>query len=346
MTATIYKIYIVNNSTSTQTFWCFLDRPKELVDSKDVYANSSASVAVLPKYHGTVYFDIPVQYVVSAGADNNAVGLNVEIVANSTMDASLQQTFDANYVTAPPNATPTISLAHAASPDNTISLVSNAFDRAQNENEKWYGNMSFGIQTERGFVGMTWEPDPQTTTTLTPKLTFYIATGKYGANKLASWETVSTGTAKITEDSFDHLACTVTYDSKGGWDVKPGEPPTHALASNLSWFLSDQHAELVALAYLHEGKAQSEKVIKLHWDGQTAATAGEQTFLTGQLTVASALGAAFTWFALSGITFSITRPASGVSTFSFSYSGPLAARAVMDILKVGARIVFGGAGTK
>jgi hypothetical protein len=342
MTATVYNIYLVNQSTTTQTFWCFLAPPQELVNNPDVYANSSASLAVQSNYQGKAHFGIPVQYVVGAGAKNKAVGLNVQIVSDVTCDASLEQQFDANYLTVPPNEGPTMHPS-GTSAANTIALRSNAFDQAKNEAAGWYSNMSFGILTEAGFIGMTWAPKSQTTQTLTPTLKFYIATGSYDSNALASWDVVSNNAAEITVPaSFKENNCTVTYDAKGNWHQTPGAPVHEALTNNLSWFLSDQHSELVALAYASEGKVQTDTVKSVSWNKMTDVPRDELTIVTGTLTVGVALSAAFTYFVLGGINFSITNAQPGGTTFSFRYSGRESAKVVMDLFKAGAQIALGG----
>lgn len=349
MTATVYKIYIVNQMPTAQTFWCFLAPPQELVNSPGVYANSSAFQMVPTNYQGVAYFGIPVQYVVGAGGSNEAVGLNVQIVSNVTCDASLQQQFDATYVTVdlpqqPPEG-PTMSLSATGSPPNTIALASNAFNQATNEDQQWFSNMSFGIQTEAGFIGMTWSPTPQTTRTLTPTLTFYIATGSYNSNALASWDTISTNSIAITTpDSFLDLSCTVTLGANGAWSQAPGEPVTEALTSNLAWFRSDRHAELVALSYMTQGKILPDTIKSVSWDPMTTARDGEFIVLTGTLTVTAALVGAFTYFVLGGVNFSITNAQPGGTTYSFRYSGTKSAKAVMDLFKAGAQVFFGGSG--
>lgn len=94
---TQYTIYLINNSASTQIFWCFLARPEELVNDAGVFANSSTNLAIAPNAGSVNTFTIPVQYIVGAGASNNAVGLNTKIDSFITKDADLGQMWDANY---------------------------------------------------------------------------------------------------------------------------------------------------------------------------------------------------------------------------------------------------------
>src|SRR5262249_61371312 len=103
---TQYTIYLVNESAVTQVFWCFLAQPQELASDPNVYANSSTSLAVGPFQPGYNTFTIPVQYIVGAGASNNAVGLNIQVTSSVQNNADLGQMWDANYATVPPNQGP------------------------------------------------------------------------------------------------------------------------------------------------------------------------------------------------------------------------------------------------
>ena len=338
-----YTIYLVNKSADTQLFWCFLAPPQELVNDPKVYANSSANLAVMPNSPASNYFEVPVQYLVGAGASNNAVGLNVVVVSNVTNDANLLDTWQANYANWPPNEGPTMAKSGVQAPANTIAIVSNAYDKVNNENNNWFGNQSFGIQTAAGFIGMTWDPDPNQTRTLTPKLTFYVATGDYNSNALASWNDVSNNSQAVNApNDFQYNKCTVTYDESGNWSVAPGEPLTLALTEDLDWFLSDAHNELVALAYLSKGKSQTDALVAVHWNSSTFAVEGNEVVIAGTLTVATALTAAFTYFILSGIKFDIKSQPSG-TTVNFSYNGGKSAQYIQSLFTAGASLIFGGA---
>lgn len=227
-TTTNYKIYLVNEGSTTQNFWCFLQEPEGVATSA-VYANSSAMLSVLPNYGGTNTFTIPLQYVVGAGASNQAVGLDVRIDSNYIQQAQLQQLWNADYATAPPKQGPQLLLnQETTSPSNTIGIKSNAFNQVQNENEQWFSNMSFGIESFNGFMGVTWAPSPSQTSTLTPKFAFYIATGSYTSNSLVDMTTVSNNSAKIELSSFKNLEATVTLTASGAWRVTAGRPTTVA----------------------------------------------------------------------------------------------------------------------
>jgi len=338
-----YTIYLVNKSADTQLFWCFLAPPQELVNDPKVYANSSANLAVMPNSPASNYFEVPVQYLVGAGASNNAVGLNVVVVSNVTNDANLQDTWQANYANWPPNEGPTMANSGVQAPANTIAIVSNPYEKVKNENNGWFANQSFGIQTEAGFIGMTWDPDPNQTRTLTPKLTFYVATGDYSSNALASWNDVSNDAQPVNAPGdFLYNKCTVTYGENGEWSIAPGEPPTLALTEDLDWFLSDAHNELVALAYLSKGTTETDTVVAVHWDSSTFAAEESEIVIAGTLTVGTLLTAAFSYFILAGSRFNVKRQPSG-TTVEFDYDGSKGAKYITSLFKLGAKLYFGGA---
>ena len=222
---TPYTIYLINNTESTQQFWCFLAPPDELASDPGVFANSSTTLAVASQSESINTFTIPVQYVVGAGADNHAVGLNIKVASTITKQAELQQTWEAGYPTVPPNMGPTLKPGSQTSKPNSIAIKSNAFNQGQNEANGWFSNMSYGIQTIQGFIGMSWSPSPQQTRTLTPKLKFYVATGSFSENSLASWTDVSNGSVSIAvPGDFRLNKTTVTLTEVGGWLVTPGAP--------------------------------------------------------------------------------------------------------------------------
>jgi hypothetical protein len=331
-----YKIYLVNQSMATQVFWCFLQPPRELSGDPGVFANSSASLAVRPDSPAQNSFVIPAQYMVGAGASNHAVGLNVRVISNVTMNAGLQDTWQADYANVPPNMGPRLIKAGTQAPANTIAIASNAFNKAQNENHGWFGNQSFGIQTGQGFIGMTWSPNPQQTRTLTPNLAFYVTTGNFGANALASWNQISSNAAAIRAPAdFQSGSCTVTFAANGTWRVTPGAPPPHALAQDPGGFPSGAHNELPA--HLLKGHVFVDTLVSVHWDAEPS-SAGE-TFLTGTITVSTALPGPCTYFVLSGVTFQIAGAASG-TTVPFRYAGSRSVEAIKSLFRPGSQLVF------
>jgi hypothetical protein len=341
---TLYTIYLQNQSADTETFWCFLAPPEALADDPGVYANSSASLAVAPNDPGINSFVIPIQYIVGAGASNQAVGLNVEIISNVTNPAALLDTWDANYMDAPPNEGPAMAKTAAQAPANNIAIVSNGFDKVANEDAGWFSNQSFGIQSEAGFIGMSWSPEPQQTRTIMPLLTFYVATGDYGSNALAEWDDVSTGSATVQVPAdFSLNECTVTYTATGSWVVTPGKPAALAMVQNLEFFRSPAHEELVALAYLANGSGQSDTLESVNWDSTTDDDGEGNTYLTGTITVGTALTAAFSFFILSNIQFTVTKPAKGGTAVRFSYSGTQSKSFIQGLFTSGVQLLFGGA---
>jgi hypothetical protein len=340
-----YRIYLVNNSADPQNFWCFLAPPQELSNNPGVFANSSTSIEVAPNYAGVNMFVIPVQYVVGVGASNQAVGLNIEIISQVQNDASLTDTWNANYVNAPPNQGPTMALAGTRQNPNGIAIVTNHFNKSSNEQNGWYSNQTFGIETEVGFIGMTWSPDPGQTTILTPRLNFYIALGPHGSNRLANYDEFSNDSAVVdAPSSFDQLnECTVTYTQAGEWQIRPGKPAILAVSQDLAFFRSPQHQDLAALAQLDSGSVTADTLVSVHWDRSLEGVdPADITFLTGTITVAVALGAAFSFFILSGLRFDIKGSTRGATTVQFSYSGPQSAPAVKNLFVAGAHLVFGG----
>jgi len=367
--ATEYTIYLINNSAATQVFWCFLAPPVELASDPGVFANSSTSLAVASMAPGINTFTVPVQYVVGAGASNNAVGLNIKINSSITENAELGEMWDANYVTIPPNMGPTMVLDDLSVAPTALAIKSNAFNRAVNEAGGWFSNMSYGIQTYQGFIGMSWSPDPSKTRTITPMLKFYIGTGTYGANSLASWTEVSNDSAVLSvPSSFKYNKTTVTYTETGKWKVTPGEP---ALLSSTSYLLrsrdnelpslieshhllSEAHAKLVSLAEPDcaeprdddapvgstGGSTQTDELVGVKWDPTVSAGAGGETHLSGTLNVNVALAAAFTVFVLSGVNFTISRAPVGGTTVWFSYVGQQSAEAIKKLFVAGAKLFF------
>lgn len=357
---TLYTIYLVNNSTSTQQFWCFLAPPDELVSDPDVFANSSTTLAVAPQSESINTFTIPVQYVVGAGADNQAVGLNIKVASTITKKAELLQTWDAGYATVPPNQGPTLKLSSDSSKPNTIAIRSNAFNQGGNEANGWFSNMSYGIQTAQGFIGMSWSPAPQKTRTLTPKLQFYVATGSFGENSLASWTDVSNGSASISvPGDFRLNKTTVTLTELGGWLVTPGAPALQGgrlislgarnrrldglIQSHM--MLSESLTGLIAAARPSESgetvvTGQQDMVAGVTWNSGLTATEATQTVLKGKLTVSVALAAAFTVFVLAGITFTITNAVTGSTQFEFTYNGTESVEHIKALFELGARIAL------
>ena len=344
-----YTIYVVNQSSATQTFWCFLSEPQGLTDDSGVFANSAASIAVQPNYQGLVSFVIPVQYVVGAGASNQAVGLNVEVISAISANANLGDVWQAVYaVTVPPNMGPDLTGPAQGAPAKSIEIVTNAFDRPGNEAAGWFSNQSFGILTEAGFMGMTWSPSPSIKRTITPKLSFYVAVGDFGSNSLADWNDVSVASQVATvPNDFSTNKATITYSPTGTWSIKPGAPSLSDLLSVATAgrdvaTSSDDDLVLAALTYLSLNQDQTDEVLSVAWDaGTSTRSAGQDNHLSGTLTVKEALGAAFGLFLIAGVKFTIKGSSKGATAFKFSYTGPLGAKSVKALFTAGARIFLG-----
>lgn len=329
-----YTIYLVNKGADDQTFWCFLERPQEIASDAEVFANSQAFVEVAPNYLGLNSFVIPVQYVVGAGATNQAVGLNVQVISTITSNANLADIWDADYKDAPPPRGPDLTKESSKTGDRMIAIKSNNFDKLKNENNHWFSNQSFGIMTAAGFMGMTWSPKAGQTRTLTPKLTFYVAIGNYGSNSLADWTTISnTAQAINVPTDFKYNECTVTYGGKGDWAVTKGKPPKVLAAA----------AEVRALASPDESglaHGQVDILQSVHWESEPPGVQADFTFLTGTITVTQALTAAFTYFVLSGIVFTVNADARGQKTVRFSYSGDRGTNNIKSLFTAGVALVF------
>jgi hypothetical protein len=224
MTTTNYNIYVVNQMTSAQEFWCFLAAP-QVSTSGTVYANSSAYLTVVPSSTDFNSFTVPVQYVFEAGASNQAVGLNIKIQSSTSEDVNLGSQWEASFANPALHEGPTLTNYGSAAPTGSLQYETNSYDQSQEGPDRWYGNETFGIETEQGFIGLTWAPVANTTITIMPNLQFYIATGSFQANTLASMTTVSNDSQLVSLNDFDQsLNCTVTLSPSGTWSVAPGMP--------------------------------------------------------------------------------------------------------------------------
>jgi hypothetical protein len=332
MTVTTYTVHVVNESTMPQIFWFFMAPPKELTDSPGAFATSSIFRVAPPNDPAiAVTFDDPVQYAVGAGVRHESVGSNVEIIPDVILDASLQQQFLVDYASVQsPGQSPDRPIARlfgANSPPNTISLTSNTFDQAMNEDNGWFSSMSFGRLIGKEIIGVTWSPTPGTTQTLTPSLTFYVAIGSFGSNRLVSREELPLDSIAVSApDSFRDFRCTVTYRADGSWSQEPGGPAAResqepggpaarALGDNPSQFPPMQRVT----------------VFEISWDKPVPD--GPRTFVTGTLSVFPALEEAFYAFYVNGVTCYIRNPQKGVDTFEFMYLGLMDADEMSGILQ-------------
>jgi hypothetical protein len=369
--STPYTIYLINKSQQQQTFWCFLAAP-EALSGPGVFANSSANLTVIPNAPGFNTFKIPVQYVIGAGASNHrvAAGLNLEVASGVQRQVDLGQEWDANYVTISSSQGPqgpSLTQDSAKPLPTEIVLNSNAFNQGSNENQySWFGSMSFGITTAQGFIGMSWSPPPNDTKAITPLLKFYVATGSFGSNELASWTDVSrTSATLLVPDSFRYEETTVTYNPDGTFTVTPGKPDESPSAtferSGDATFdrsgdtglliqshraLCEAHLELIDLVerrvdgpgtsdfdprWLGAEPDQTDTVTKVQWGTKSFTADVGDPVLTGTITVATALAATFAVFVLGGLLLKITWTATDGLSAAFEYSGTKSAAAVKKV---------------
>jgi hypothetical protein len=236
----MYTIYLINQSADRQLFRCFLAPYVQAVSDPKIYASSNVSLSVASNSPASNFFAIPAQYKVGAGASNARVGTNVEIEPSIFNDAALGDTWEVSYANWPPNEAPTMTKSQDRAAADAIAIVTNHFDKSKNGNNGWFSSQSFGIQAVRidrapvakalarqslgGFIGITWDPEPGLTRTLTPQLVFYVAISEPG-NGLASWKDI-VGDAAVIHAPADFLynECTVTYSATGTWSFTPGEP--------------------------------------------------------------------------------------------------------------------------
>lgn len=343
---TTYTINIVNQSADDQTFWCFLAPPEELKGMPGVFANSAANLLV-PSYSPNAnMFTIPVQFMVGASASNQAVGLNVRVDSIASQPTDLGVSWSANYYNVPPQRGPDLKKSGTLKDEQQLEITTNAFNKPGNEDQGWFSNMSYGVQSANGFIGMTWSPAPQDTRTWTPKLQFFVATGSYGENELASWTDISSNSAVISAPTdFQYGQTTVTLDGSGNWQVTPGKPSSQGRRSHLDrliashHLLAQAHARLVPFAR-PLGSSQTDTVKTVQWNSSLEDPAGPLTFISGTLTVNAALLAAFSTFVLSGVEFQITSAPARGTTISFNYSGTRSAQAIKDLFTAGAKILL------
>jgi hypothetical protein len=244
---TTYTIHLRNEQQKNRRFWCFLNTPESNI-SAEVFANSSAYLFVPPTSPGQDdTFTIPLQYVIQAGASNNAVGLKTKITSKNVQNTDLNQAWDIQYYVQ--NQGPLLT-SDGSIQDPIIELNVLPFDKSKEEPNRWYSNLTYGVKSENGFMGITWSPDPNDVYRIKPKVQFYVTIGDYESNTLAEMTAISKDAASITADSFDvRNECTVVLKSDGTWMVVRGNLNAtpdllqQLMESHLT--LSRAHAELV-----------------------------------------------------------------------------------------------------
>ena len=217
-----YTIYLQNQSDSDQTFWCFLQKPDQLVAEPGVYANSAARLKIRSNSPATDTFVIPAQFIVAVDSSNKAVGLNVKVDSTNSLPADLGTGFQAGFST--DNSEPTLTKSGAAPSTDSLSILVNNFNTGECITNKWFPSVSFGIKTEDYFIGMSWAPNPGQTRVIKPKLAFYVAVGSYGTNPLASFADFSNTAQSLGLSDFSQGSATVIYQQDGTWKLNRGGP--------------------------------------------------------------------------------------------------------------------------
>ncbi|MEM9916549.1 MAG: hypothetical protein AAF990_00555 [Bacteroidota bacterium] len=357
--ATKYKIYLVNLQASSKKFWCFLDQPIQDL-SGEVYANSSAFLTVPPFNPAqTNSFTIPLQYKVAVGASNKAVKLNTLVQSDMIFSTDLEKKWKATYTQDGHNVGPVLASDGSAGL-KTVVMDTNQYDKSKEPINSWYGSMTFGIESENGFIGQTWSPDPLSQYTIVPKVNFYVATGNFQSSRLADINEISLNSANITAQSFDFgNECTVTLNSDGSWDVSPGKP--NASLMHMSR-LMDTHQTLVqiqekfvnmvsmasaqaapALALAGYGPEETERRSKgITINKSKSKAADTDGFLTGTITVGTAVGLGFAYIISAGITLDITYRRDDGLRFDFKYNGAASREALQQAFAAGKELLFLG----
>lgn len=348
--ATEYKIHIINQSMAPQDFWCFLSAP-EMNTGATVYANSAANLYVVPNAPSDNSFTIPMQFSIGANASNQAVGLNVVVDSSVTENVELGQAWTAVYATTPPPQGPTLGMTGQGGPTTSLSITSNHFNAGTNAANNWYESQSFGVESAQGFMGVTWVPNPGDVTTITPTLSFYVATGSFSANALAEMNTISVDSATISTSQFSGSnEAWVVLDDSGYWHVYSSNPTSSgnanvALLIESHARLSAAHAQLVNHA-VGDGRERgntpsiTDKVKQVTWGPATIdAETGDMIVATGTMVLATA-AVAITTFIAGGISFRANGTTDHGTTWSFSYNGPKTLKTLKEALKDGATIAY------
>jgi hypothetical protein len=190
-------------------------------------------------------------------------------------------------------------------------------------------------------------------------LAFYVTTGDYGENELASWTEVANDAAVIELKDFKAREATVILTSSGKFKVVPGKPSQELLTAPLNFVdnLIDSHklllasltdlwhsaknqeqANLLSSGFSSLGETQDDQVISVTWTSTFEDEAN--TFLAGKLAVQTALKASFGIFVLSGVEFKITSQTGGKTTVNFTYSGSQSADKIKQLFVAGAKLLF------
>ncbi|UTV30986.1 hypothetical protein [Photobacterium atrarenae] len=218
-------IYIVSKSSSKETFWCFLAKPEELDTGSEIYANSSARLTIDAGSTPEASFGIPVQFKLAAKSINHPVGLGIEVSTRESKDVQLEDVWQGTFYTGEEHQAPDLTkVSGQKATENHIEYKTNKFEPDDVIANQWYPSQSYGMKTDSGFVGMTWDARPGKVVKIEPLVKFYVSAADYQAGTLANLTTISDSSAVVELSDFSGKAVTVTYLSNGDWDVKPGRP--------------------------------------------------------------------------------------------------------------------------
>ncbi len=225
--STTYTINVRNLQQDPVTMWLFLAAPKYSTNPSQVFQNSTTFLQV-PTYNPNSHqiFKASVQYLLEAGQQTVPVEIGNQIISNTTIDASLDTGYLANY-SSQMGGFPSLSAGSTTVPPAADNMVvqTNTFTPVQS----YYNSMTFGVQTSSGMTGVTWTPSPNIDYAITPTLTFYVAVGSYASNVLAEIDATSATNAVLKTGyggSFNQFNNSwVTYEVDGTWQVQDKEWP-------------------------------------------------------------------------------------------------------------------------
>lgn len=223
-------IHVVSDSSTKETFWCFLAKPEQLDTGNEIYANSNARLTIAGGSSPEASFTIPVQFSLAAKSVNRPIGLGVKVSTRQSENVELEESWKATFYTSDEHQAPDLVEIGDPASENTINYASSPFSPDNVIKNDWYPTQSYGMKTAAGFVGLTWDARPNKTVKIEPLVEFYITVAEYSAGTLANLTTVSTDAAKVKLKDFRGGAVTVTYTSTGEWVVTPGKVKQMAIA--------------------------------------------------------------------------------------------------------------------
>lgn len=219
-----YTFHLRNLQQHDKSMYLFLAPPMFAQDPENVYQNSSTFLSV-PLYNPdkSQTFKATVQYLLQVAQQSEPVKIGNQVISTAQVNANLGKGYQVTYSSDQGGAPDIVqgTTQRPPAPDKTNMVAeTNGFTPVQN----YYNSLTFGVVTNTGMTGVTWEPDNSTDYTITPTLTFYIAVGSYKPSALAQIDATSVYTAVIESGyggNFDQFGNTwVTYKLDGTWDVE------------------------------------------------------------------------------------------------------------------------------